>query len=137
MSNTTTKPDRIDRAVEIIRAGNKILKVDYYSNGGQVWFVESSDAKKNYRVTEQGCTCPDARNGICKHQWATAGANAAMLIFKMRQAGGLLALFEMAELHAAALAGLPVGFLRVARDEYRQAKTRLIERITFDKGVAA
>lgn len=137
MRDTTTKPDRIDRAIVIIRTGNKILKVDYYSNGGLVWFVESSDGKTNYRVTEQGCTCPDARNGICKHQWATIGADAAMLIHKMRQASGLLALCEIAELYAPAMAELPAGFLRVAREEYRQVKTRLLSRITFDEEVAA
>lgn len=137
MKTTTTKRDRIDRAVEIIRAGNKILQVNYYENGGLVWFVESSNGLTNYRVTERECTCPDSPNGICKHRWAGPGAQAAMLIHRMRRTAGLLGLQETAELYAPLMAGVPEEFVCVARDEYRKAMARLIARVTFGNEVAA
>ena|SRR5215217_461621 len=131
-NTTTTATDRIGRALRIIGAG---LALRFNYTDSHHWLVESSEGTTNYKVTETTCACSDFKKHegaiICKHMWAGPGANAAMLIMKLRRCYSLADLREVGHLYAPALDGVAAGFVETARAEYRACVTRILNRITY------
>lgn len=66
---TTTKPDAINKAVELIEQGG-ILPL----RGRRIFTVVSSDGERTYKTAAQGCTCPAGVRGrhVCYHRVAAA-----------------------------------------------------------------
>lgn len=127
-TTATLKPDRITRAVAIIRSG----KIVNYQNGN--YAVQSERGKSIYTVSPDGsCTCADFKKNHlpCKHVWATVGRAAALAISYFRDAYSLVELRAFGEAFAEYAPATPAGLLAFARAQFKRERERIISRITF------
>ncbi|MEW6212279.1 MAG: hypothetical protein AB1631_28380 [Acidobacteriota bacterium] len=124
---TTTKKDRIDRALDIVRAGQAVALYP-----GAFLVKSQSSARVAYTITGGRCPCRDARRGICKHLMATIGAPALVAIGYFRAASSVEELRALGVAFAAHAPSLPAGFVALARSEFRSALTRLRAGRAFD-----
>jgi hypothetical protein len=116
------KTDRIERGVLLTIQGNVARQ------SADRWAVRSErDQATTYNVTAEACECPDATKGrtICKHQWASAGQVAAIVIIAIRKARTVSQARRILEPAAAQLAGLPIGYRRTIAAEYARAVRRI------------
>ena len=116
--------DRIQKAITIIYSGT----VRELSKG--LWSVPSSSRKELYVVSAVACQCEDYQfnGGVpCKHQWASSGATAALIIMKIRQSHEKYELELCARHYSGALVNVPEPFLSIVRSEYR-ARLEFIDR---------
>lgn len=114
--NFGANPDRIEKAVQIINSKH----IGPESEGA--FAVYSQTDNGHYRVTLVSCECHDFHfnTDLCKHQWASWGANAAQFIVRIRNAQTLGELEAWAAQFADLLCNVPEPFLIVVREEYRK-----------------
>jgi hypothetical protein len=114
------KTDRIERGVLLSASGN------VQRQAAEHWTVRSErNQATSYNVTPQECECPDARRQICKHQWASVGQVAAIVIIAIRKARTVSQARRILEPAAAQLASLPIGYCRTVAAEYAAAVRRI------------
>jgi hypothetical protein len=114
--NFEPKSDRIEKAIELISRKH----VSPESEGSFAVYSQSENG--HYRVTLVSCECEDFHfnTPMCKHQWASWGANAAQFIIRIRSAYSLVELEGWAAQFADLLCNVPDNFLAVVREEYRK-----------------
>jgi hypothetical protein len=114
--NFEAKTDRIEKAVELISRKH----VSPESEGSFAVYSQSENG--HYRVTLVSCECDDFHfnTDLCKHQWASWGANAAQFIIRIRNSHTIGELEAWAAQFADLLCSVPENFLAVVREEYRK-----------------
>jgi hypothetical protein len=114
--NFEAKTDRIEKAVELISRKH----VSPESEGAFAVYSQSDNG--HYRVTLVSCECDDFHfnTDICKHQWASWGANAAQFVIRIRNSHTIGELEAWAAQFADLVCSVPDTFLAVVREEYRK-----------------
>ena len=117
------KPDRIDRALELIESG----KVKSLGHGR--YHVESKRQPAGYVCTAIGCTCFDyvqKGTAICKHIWAGPGGHIVRYIGRARKAETIEALQELMNEMSVDRTMIPRVFAVVAREEFMVCRTLIL-----------
>jgi len=75
-----TIENRTARGLDIAAGAGQWIKITDRETGGRSYGIRSSDGRRLYNVSSNGCTCPDrgARGATCKHMRAVRAFEATV-----------------------------------------------------------